>query len=250
MTNPFTGFGYFFRGLGLITKPGVKRWVAIPLTINILLFAFAIRWVSGEFSGWVDDVVPNLWDWLFWLEWVLWVLFAITIGLILFFTFTMVANLIGSPFNGYLAAAVEEHLTGRKPPDTGRSLWAEAIHAIVNELKKWLYFLLWAIPLLLLSFVPVINLFSPIYWPVFGAWMLSLEYLDYPMGNHGKGFREVREAAAAQRFMSLGFGGAATLATMVPLLNFFAMPVAVAGATAYWVEQVKNRETATLPGGA
>ncbi len=242
MTNPFTGFGFFFRGLELIFKPGVKRWVAIPLTINVLLFAWAITWVSGEFSNWVDSVVPELWDWLFWLEWVLWVLFAVTIGLILFFTFTMVANLIGSPFNGYLSAAVEEHLTGRKPPEGGRSLWAEALRALVKELKKWGYFLLWAIPLLLLSFVPVINLLAPIYWPLFGAWMMSLEYLDYPMDNRGMGFREVRQAAASQRMMTLGFGGAVTLATMVPLLNFIAMPVAVAGATAMWLEKFRDAE--------
>ena len=35
--NPISGAGYFFRGLSLITQKGVKRYVVIPLLINILL---------------------------------------------------------------------------------------------------------------------------------------------------------------------------------------------------------------------
>jgi CysZ protein len=36
---------------------------------------------------------------------------------------------------------------------------------------------------------------------------------------------------------SLGFGGFVQLGMMVPILNFIMMPVAVIGATIYWVEE-------------
>ena len=52
--------------------------------------------------------------------------------------------------------------------------------------------------------------------------------------------------------LSLGFGGAVMLATLIPLFNFLVMPVAVAGATALRVEQIPldqitTRESDKLP---
>jgi CysZ protein len=38
--------------------------------------------------------------------------------------------------------------------------------------------------------------------------------------------------------LSLGFGGAVMLATLIPLFNFLVMPVSVAAATALRVEQI------------
>lgn len=67
--------------------------------------------------------------------------------------------------------------------------------------------------------------------------MLALEYADFPLGNHGLGFTDIRNKLAEKRFLALGFGGAVMLGTMIPLFNFIVMPVAVAGATAMRVEQ-------------
>jgi len=40
------------------------------------------------------------------------------------------------------------------------------------------------------------------------------------------------------RAMSLGFGGALTVLMMIPIVNFFVMPVGVAGGTAFWVKKL------------
>jgi CysZ protein len=238
MSNPVTGAGYFFRGLSLLNKPGVRRFVIIPLLINILIFAGLIWLSADQFGGFIDWMTPSLPDWLLWLTWLLWLIFGLMAFIVLFFGFSILANLVGAPFNSYLAAAVEQHLTGQTLPDTGKSLWQDVAEAVLGELKKILYYLLWAIPLLILNFIPGLNLLSPVLWAVFGAWMLSLEYLDYPLGNYGLTFTAIRRKIREQRMLSLGFGGAVMLATLIPLFNFLVMPVAVAGATALRVEQV------------
>lgn len=64
--NPISGAAYFFRGLSLITRKGVKRYVAIPLLINILLFVAAIFLVVAQLPllmGWVVQTLP------LWLAW-------------------------------------------------------------------------------------------------------------------------------------------------------------------------------------
>ena len=74
-------------------------------------------------------------------------------------------------------------------------------------------------------------------WLLFSAWMLALEYLDYPLSNHGRLFPHYRGALRQRRWLALGFGGAVLLLTLVPLLNFIVMPAAVAGATALAVKE-------------
>ena len=239
MSNPVSGFGYFLKGLTLITKPGLKRYVAIPILINFVIFA-SLFWLLG---GYVDEeiqkYVPELPQWLAWIEWLIWVLFLLLAILLMATTFTFLANLIGAPFNSFLAMAVERHMTGRNPPGSDRQLWAEFSVMMISELKKWLYFLLWAIPLAIVSLV-LLFVFPPavpIIWFIFGSWMYSIEYADYPMGNYGLTFSEIRRELAKKRMLSLGFGGTVTLASMIPVINFFVMPVAVAGATAMRIEQ-------------
>lgn len=236
MSNPVLGATYVLKGLSLITKPGVKRHVIVPLLVNILIFTGLVWLLADQFDRLIDMFLPTLPEWLAWLSYLLWLLFAIMAIIMVFFTFTFVANLIGSPFNPFLSAAVERHLTG-KQPESLKSFGEELRGAILGELRKWAYFALWAIPLLIITFVPLVNLAAPFLWFIFGAWMLSIEYMDYPLGNYGLAFPEIRKKIAEKRLLSLGFGSAATVATMIPILNFLVMPVAVAGATAMRVEQ-------------
>lgn len=236
ISNPLTGAAYFMKGFSLINKPGVRRFVIIPLLINSILFITLFTLMGGFFNDLVDKMLAYLPGWLSWLSWLFWILFVLTAAILMFMTFSLLANLIGAPFNSYLAAAVEKHLTGHLPPDSPRNLLQEIGSALLGELKKWLYYLLWLIPLVLASLflIPL----APFLWFMFGAWMYSLEYTDYPLGNYGLTFPDIRRKIRERRFLSLGFGSAVTVATMIPVFNFLVMPVAVAGATALRVEQI------------
>jgi len=114
------------------------------------------------------------------------------------------------------------------------------VPSLVSELRKLLYFLLRALPLGLLFLIPGVNLAAPFLWALFSAWMLVIEYIDYPMANHLLHFSTQRRLLRSRRLLSYGFGGGSLLLTMIPLLNFLAMPVSVAGATALWVGELKE----------
>ncbi|MCW9024444.1 MAG: sulfate transporter CysZ [Gammaproteobacteria bacterium] len=239
ISNPVTGANYIFKALPLLNKPGIRPYVILPLLINTFLFAGLIWFLSGQFGQLVEQWMPNLPDWLSWLSWIIWFLFGITILVILFFSFTLLANLVGAPFNSYLSSAVENYLTGNKP-ETGLSLFTEVKKSLAGELKKILYFVLWAIPLFIISLIPGINFFSPFLWALFGAWMMSIEYADYPLGNAGLNFPEIRQTLRQKSILSLGFGGMVMLVSVIPLFNFMIMPVAVIAATIMHVDQFKK----------
>ncbi len=246
--NPVSGPAYLLEGMRLITRPGLRRFVAIPLAINILVFAAALYWGISRFEGllaWLHSLLPTLPDWLAWLErgldWILWPLFILLAVVLVFQGFTLIANLIAAPFNGLLAEKVANHLRGGAPDSAAGmgQVMTTLIPALLDEVRKLLYALLWAIPFFILSLV--LPLVGPLLWFLFSAWILALEYLDYPMGNQGLGAREIRRRLRGRPVLSLGFGAATVGLTMIPLVNFIAMPSAVAGATALWVREFDER---------
>ncbi len=238
----FSGAGYLIQGLRLLMRPGIKRFVLIPLGINVLVFAAAIAIGIQQFKYWMGLLESSLPSWLDWLDWLLWPLFILFLVLVVFYTFGIVANLIAAPFNGLLSEKVERLLRGKpivQEGDRGR-FWAELIQSLLDELGKLVYTLVWTIPFLILLVVPVVG---PILWFGYTAWMLAIEYSGYPMGNHGLRFKEMRRRLRQHLGLSLGFGAAVALFLMLPGANLLVMPAAVAGATALWVRKLCPAET-------
>lgn len=237
MKDLFTGPAYLLEGARLLRKPGLRRFVLMPLLINVLLFGGLI----GLAYGWVDDssryLVAKLPDWLHWLSYLVIPVFVLTSLVVIFYGFSIVANLIAAPFNGMLAEAVECHLTGRRLEGDWRQLLRDVLPSILSELRKLLYFALRALPLLVLLLVPLVNVAASVLWVLFSAWMMTVQYVDFPMANHGLFFKVQRARLRKRPLLAWSFGGLVMLATLVPVLNFFVMPAAVAGATVLWVRE-------------
>jgi CysZ protein len=227
-----------FGGFTLIFKSGVKRYVLVPLAVNTVLFGGAIWLLREQIQAWIEQLLP---EWLSWLEWLIWPLFALTVLLLVFYSFSLLANLISAPFNSLLAASVEKILTGSKPEDfSSEALWKIAVRSFASELRKMLYFVKWLIPLLILTMIPVVNVIAPFAWFVFAAWSFSLEYMDYPLGNRGMLFEDIRDYNRHNRMRSLGLGTGVFLLTSIPVINFLAMPVAVCAATRLTTRTIDN----------
>lgn len=244
--TPFQGMGYALRGFSLANTRGIRRFVLIPVLINATLFIGLIWLAAGQFNTlmtWMTDALPS---WLDWLTWLLWPLFALSVALVLFYTFSTLANLVASPFNGLLAEQVERHLVGQQTAETV-SLWA-VIRSIGpslrSELRKLRYFLVRAVPILILLLIPGLQIIAVPLWFLLGAWVLAIEYTDYPMGNHNLLFAEQRRILQKNRMLSLGFGVTVMGMTLIPVVNFITMPVAVCGATALWVERLRDQTQA------
>lgn len=239
INSPTSGFGYVFRGLRLISRPGLRRFVVIPFLINLVVFSLLVWLGVDQFEALLDRYLPQE-GWLSYLRWVLWPLFALALILVIFYTFTLIANLLAAPFNDLLAAKVEAMLSGRPPDEGPAGVMAAVGPAVRSELQKIAYFLPRALPLLILFVIPGVNALAPFIWGLFSAWSLALEYTEYPFGNNGFIFAHQRKLMKPKRLTALGFGGGVMLMMLIPGLNFLAMPAAVAGATALWVDRLKQ----------
>jgi CysZ protein len=234
------GFQYFLAGFNLINTKGLKRFVLIPLLINVLLFGgslfFIYDWLTQGFS-YLNDLLPT---WLSWLEWLLWPIAIFTILFSYTSIFSIITNFIAAPFNGLLSEKVELHLTGKAINDDKiLDTIKDVPRIIAREGTKLVYYLPRAIGFfLLLWFLPI---FGQVLWVLFTCWMFSVQYQDFAFDNHKIHFRETRQQLKQNQGLSYGFGFAVLIFTTIPLLNLLVMPVAVCGATKLWVEQYRDK---------
>ncbi|MBF0295252.1 MAG: sulfate transporter CysZ [Magnetococcales bacterium] len=241
--SPFHGPLYLARGLRLLTRPELRPFVILPLLTSSVIFAYGTWVILERLKAWTASVTAWLPSWLHFMEWLVMPLFFTVAGAMLFWCFGMIANVLGAPFNALLAQKVEELLLAQEPvPPPARqvAILKTIVPTLRSEINKILYFLLRAIPLLLLFLVPVVNIAAPILWLLFTCWMTAFQYLDFPMGNHDWDDKRILAALREQRLLSLGFGASVLLMTSIPVVNFLAMPAAVAGATAIWAERMRQ----------
>ena len=224
-------------------QPGLRRFVLIPLIANLVLFSLMGWLLYGLIVDFYEAAMLTVPEWLQFLSWIITPLLWLIGGLMTGYVSTLIVLMLTSPFHALLAEKVEEAITGEPVPalDGIAAALLEVPRALFRELRKVLYYVPMAVGVLILTIVPLFNAFAPLAWFLLGAWMMSLQFVDYPMDNHRLAFRDVRDACAARRLSTIGFGGTVAFFTGIPLINLIVIPAAVIGATLLWCEELRPR---------
>jgi len=230
------GAGLVREAFGLIRRRDILPWVIAPITLNIVIYSAMVWFAVSRVNPLINQMVEMLPNWLAFLEWFAWVASVILLLIVTAYTFTFVANLIGSPLNSVLAEKVLIAEGGKPVSNSGAlGLIAAIPVSLAREGAKLAYILPRLLVVLVISFIPPFNLVSPIIWFVFGAWSLALEYTDYGAEATGHRFPAVRARAASNRTGWLGLGALGMVVTMIPVINLVAMPAMVCAGTLLWV---------------
>ncbi|MFQ3176678.1 MAG: CysZ protein [Psychromonas sp.] len=240
--QPLSGVGYLLKGAKLISHPKLRLFVLIPLMINILIFAAAFWFLFSSITQWIDSYMAALPAFLSWLNYLLWPLLVLTILFAFTFVFSTVANLIAAPFNGLLAEKTETILTNQPLGDSGLSdLVKDLPRTFKRELQKLAYFLPRMLFCGLLFLIPGFGqIVAPFIWFAFAGWMMAIQYADFPFDNHKIPFATMKQALRKRLGKNLTFGMLVSFFTTLPVINFIIMPIAVCGATAFWVDIYKQ----------
>lgn len=238
-----SGPDYFFQGFNLIKRKGVRHFVIIPLLVNILLFGSAFYYLFGQIDVLVQYVIDWIPDWMSWLKdsisYFLWPFAVLVILLVSAYFFSTLANWIAAPFNGLLAERVEILLSGETPPSGSVfDLLKDVPRTFAREFIKLKYYIPRALGYLIIFFL--LPVFGQVVWFLFTAWMMAIQYCDYPFDNHKVPFNQMRDHLLQNKTQSFGFGATVTVFSMIPIINLLVMPVAICGATAMWVDQKKE----------
>ncbi len=232
-----SGPQYLLNGFRLIFAPKTRRYIVIPLLLNTFLFIGL--WYGGyqltdSLIQWFHQAVPS---WFQWLGFLFYFLYVLCMMIITIYCYGVLAVLIGSPFYGMLSEHIQAKLSNSTPSEMSNiEMLAMIPKAILREIRKILYYIPWIILILICTFIPVLNLATALMWFAFGAWVQAIQYIDYPFDNNQKSFAELKITLNQNKGLALSFGGMTMLFMMIPVINIFTIPAAVAGATNMWVD--------------
>ncbi|MGE0129427.1 MAG: EI24 domain-containing protein [Blastocatellales bacterium] len=222
--NPFyhivCGVRFFFAGMRALTRnPDLLGLSLVPILLTFfLLMALAIcgAWIAGRIVA--DVLGDNLRVFAQALVFVL----ALLIG---YFLYLPVARVLLAPFAEALSRKTHAINTGEavRQNDLG---WARAMW---EGLKLVMFQAVIALIALALSLV-----FPPVGAPIgitVAIFLCGLDFFDIPLSTRGMRLRRKLGVIWRNKSLAIGFGAAAYLMLLIPVINMLALPVGVIGAT-------------------
>ncbi|MCK4536677.1 MAG: EI24 domain-containing protein, partial [Desulfuromonadales bacterium] len=237
------GRGFFcpFRSLLLLrSKPRLILYILIPFLINLAVFTGAVYLGLEFFGSTVVEYIPQgeAWYWTL-LHWFLWVVAVLLTSVLVFFTFTVVGNLVASPFNDLLSERTEALLAGRNIDESFslRQFLSDAWKTVLMEARKMWVFVVVMILILPLNLLPGIgNAIYTVLAISLTLFFLCVEYLSFVMVRKRQFFNDQRRFIFSRKFLMLGFGCGVMAVLAIPFFQFFCIPLAVIGATRLWCD--------------
>lgn len=226
--NLITGARYLFTGFKRLNETGIRRYVAVPISVNILLMSLMTWWGVQILDGWITSLSDWVPSWLSWSYWVIMPLAVIIlVGTFAYFFSTLLVVLM-APFNGLLSEEIDKRQGNELPNESLKSL---ILRTFSRELIKLAYLLPRYFLLFLLHFVPFVGVVAPLLWLLFTFWVVALQYGDYSFDNRQFSFKQARLALKQQNLTVLGFGAVVMFLLTIPIVNWFVIPAAIIGAT-------------------
>ncbi|GIX46760.1 MAG: hypothetical protein KatS3mg131_0971 [Candidatus Tectimicrobiota bacterium] len=251
------GFAYAWRGLAfLVRHRRLWPWALLPMAVNVVVFtaAFALFLffypdLYALATGFLPLEPPASWYGWLWqaplrlLAWMIGLLLLVTALVVIYVAFLLLGTVIAEPFLDVLSQRVEQLVRGQplEAPATLRGALRELGAGVFDELRKLGFFLGVQLALLLLGLVPPLTPLTVVAGTLFTLLFLPLEYAGFAMDHRHLRFAQRRAFIWQHRWAMLGFGAAAFLTLLVPLLNFVCLPALVVGGTLLFLELEARR---------
>lgn len=237
----FKGFFIFFTGVKLVKKhPLLRKWIYIPLILSGLLFFvgnfLSISYISVFVEGallsmsswWVYPLLAGL------LKATLWFSFSIFLLYGIFSIFSVIA----SPFHLLLA---ESLCLQKKFPIASELRMGKQIKLffflLLVSLKRLVIFSVLGLLFFILSFLPVISIFSNFAM----MWIISLDSMDYVMELKALPLSKRLKLSFAFFPFFLGLSSFLSLSFLIPGSLLMAFPFIVLGSTEYFIENFTEK---------
>tara|TARA_R110002049_G_scaffold21057_5_gene77536 strand:- start:3293 stop:4051 length:759 start_codon:yes stop_codon:yes gene_type:complete len=240
--NIISGIKAYFGAFSLISKLKLWKYFAVPMLISF----FTAVIIFGAAYGLSDNIgsfISKIWIW----DWgsdtfstissFIGGLIIIVIGLILFKHIIMA---LSAPFMSPVSEKIEAHLTGN-PPHSYRNttFWQQLLRGIRINGRNLIMELLLTIPILLLKFIPVVNIFSTILLFMVQAYYAGFGNMDYTLERHFQ-YKESLQFVSKHRGLAIGNGIVFILFLLIPIIGvILVLPLSVTAASLKTVEALR-----------
>ena len=229
-----TGFGYFWRGLGmLLRRPKLLVTGMLPAVLTTAVLLGGTIALIANIGHAAALVTPFANDWSG--GWRLGARVAagvtlagaaVLLGLIVFTTMTLI---VGGPFYEHIAEHIEDDL-GVTEGHIGLSWWKLLLLGVRDGIVLLLRSLAFTVLLFAAGFLPVVGQsVVPVLVLLVTAWFITLEVAAVPFYRRGIDLRGRTAMLRSRRMLAVGLGLPAAVLSLIPLMAIVVMPVAFAG---------------------
>lgn len=233
---------------GLISKLKLWRYFIVPIVIS-LVTATVIGFTAYGLSDTIGQFLAKIWIW----DWGKEVftsitsffggLFIVIIGLILY---KHIILALSAPFMSPVSEKIELHMNGNVAHQHKKTSFSEQLwRGIKINIRNLGLEILITIPLLLLKFIPFVNILSTGLLFTTQAYYAGFGNIDYTLERHFT-MKESVQFVKRNKGMAIGNGLVFMLFLLIPVLGvIFVLPLSVTAATVKTVE-VLNKENKSL----
>tara|TARA_R110002033_G_scaffold3004_1_gene18627 strand:+ start:587 stop:1354 length:768 start_codon:yes stop_codon:yes gene_type:complete len=230
INNILKGIKAYTGTFALISQLKLWKYFAIPIIISVVT-ALMIGLSAYGLSDNIGRFIANIWPW----EWgsetftsistFIGGIVVIAIGLILYKHIIMAFS---APFMSPVSEKIEAHLTGverhnHRKTSFQEQLW-RGIRINIRNLGKELLF---TIPLLLLKFIPIVNIFSTALLFLLQAYYAGFGNMDYTLERHFK-YKESINFVGKHKGIAIGNGIVFMLFLLIPVVGvILVLPMSV-----------------------
>lgn len=246
LKNILSGIKAYFGALSLISKLKLWKFFAIPMLISFIT-AIVIFGLAYGLSDNIGNVISKIWIWNWGKQTFTLIssfvggVIVIAVGLILFKHIIMA---LSAPFMSPVSEKIEAYYTGNPPHSHRNTSFSQQLwRGIKINSRNLMMELLLTIPILLLKFIPIINIFTTVLLFLVQAYYAGFGNMDYTLERHYQ-YKESVRFVRKNRGIAIGNGIIFMLCLLIPIVGvLLVLPLSVTAASNETIKLLQSKKT-------
>lgn len=247
-------YNSFKKAHAFIRRHNLWHFIVIPGVLNLVLFISLLIFLLRNISSWVDlffnwecgkeEGISHLFCVIFSITLVpmkyliAWLVKGVFIMLYLL-VYKNIILLIYSPFIAFLIEKVDQKNKGIELPFNLQQFIKDTVRGIKIAVRNILIELLCVVFILLITLIPIINLFQPILLWIISAYFVGFSLMDYSLERKQLTARNSVDFIKRNKSMATGIGTVFQLMYFVPIIGWMFAPTYAAVAAYFAVEELQ-----------
>ena len=246
LSNILKGIQGYTGVFKLISQLKLWKYFFVPMAIS-LITALIIGLSAYELSDNVGSFISKIWPWEFGKDTftafssIIGGIVIVAIGLILYKHIIMAFS---APFMSPVSEKIETYYTGNVNHKHRNTSFNQQLNRGIRlNIRNFGKEMLFTIPLVLLKFIPVVNIFSAALLFLVQAYYAGFGNMDYTLERHFN-YKESIQFIKKNRGLAIGNGIVFMVLLLIPVIGvLLVLPLSVTAASIETVKRIQHKKT-------